>query len=156
MTSPLNEKHYKLAEAFGISRRQIHVFDSLHELKQLASARGIIEEEIRQYAEGICGLNIRENSKSGVSACEIFIRRNGHLDGGKQSYDRLEGRGFQPSIRFMDNDGAFFYAFVLLHEIAHTLLNHDSQNSAEIYNRNELEADEWAHARLMESTEFFQ
>jgi Zn-dependent peptidase ImmA (M78 family) len=56
----------------------------------------------------------------------------------------------------MDNDGAFFYAFVLLHEIAHTLLNHDSQNSAEIYNRNELEADEWAHARLMETPEFFQ
>jgi hypothetical protein len=156
MDSPLNEKHYRLAESFGISRCQIYVFDSLDELKQLASSRGVIDEEIRQYTEETCGLNIRENSKCGVSACEIFIRRNGHLNGGKQSYDRLKGRDLQPSIRFMDNDGAIFYAFVLLHEIAHTLLNHDAQNSAEIYDRNELEADEWAFSRLMESTEFFQ
>ena len=156
MTSPLNEKHYRLAESFGISRSQIHFFDSLDELKQLASSRGIVDEEIRTYNEETSGLIIRENSMSGTTGCEIFIRRDGHLAGGMQSFDRLKGRGLQPSIRFMNNDGEFFYSFVLLHEIAHAHLNHDAATSDEIYNRNELEADEWAHARLMESTEFFQ
>jgi hypothetical protein len=154
MTSPLNEKHYRLAESFGVSRSQIHVFDSLDELKQSASSRGISDEEIEQYAEETSGLNIRDHAGSGVSACEIFIRQNGHLNGGLETYYRIENRGLQSSIRFMDNGGEFFYAFVLLHEIAHSQLNHDAARSPESYDHNEREADEWAYSRLMEAPEF--
>lgn len=155
MDSPLNEKHYRLAESFGVSRSQIHFFVSLDDLRQLALSRGISDEEIERYAEEISGLNIRDHAGSGVSACEIFIRQNGHLIGGLETYYRIENRGLQSSIRFMDKDGEFFYAFVLLHEIAHAQLNHDAASSHESYDHNEREADLWAYSQLMKSTEFF-
>lgn len=154
MTSPLNEKHFRLAESFGVSRNQIHFFDSLDELKQLAAARGISDEETMQYAEEISGLNIRDHAESGVSDCEIWIRRNAHLDGGMETYYRIARHGLQSSIRFMDKDGEFFYAFVLLHEIAHAQLNHDTASSPEISDHNEREADEWAYSRLLEIPDF--
>lgn len=156
MTSPLNEKHYSLAESFGVSRSQIRFFNSLEELKQIAADRGISETEIARYTEETYGLNIREHPESGVADCEILIRRKGHLTGGMSSYYRIQGHGLESSLRFMETEGEFFYAFVLLHEIAHAHLNHDAPASDEIYHRDEREADLWAYSRLMKSTEFFQ
>ena len=156
MNSSLNEKHYKLAETFGVSRSQISFFDSLEELRRIAASRDIAEAEIVRYTEETYGLNIRDHAESGVLNCEIFIRKNGHINGARQTYERLINRNLEPSIWFLDNSGEMFYAFVLLHEIAHALLNHDAPNSSESYERDENAADQWAYSILAAKKEFLE
>lgn len=145
--SSFSQKHYDLARSHGIEPNQIIFFSDIGDMRVIAAQFDVPPERAAEHHELTAGLCIRPMPGDSFDSTRILLRNplppGEHL----RTYIRLGVE--DPSDTFLDaNRNDILYAFLLLHEIAHHLLNHDPASG---YERVEREADAWAYQELRKS-----
>lgn len=142
-----DERHFKLAEAYGFERGRIGFFNDFEDLRIIALEHGITEEYCAEhYSESTYGVLIQADDIPGGRDAWIYVRSAIPHDQQLATYDRLSRHGLNPPIQLADESRKdLVYFFLLLHEIAH----HDCKHSPETpYEQAEREADTWAIEHL--------
>lgn len=147
-----DDRHFRLAADYGISRERILFVRSLDEMRSEARRLGVSDAESERYGEHTWGLSIQRDDIPGGP--DVFIVLKGPLteDIHAETYGRLAGRDLEPSLRFLaTGEPEFLFAFILLHEVAHHRLGHsgDADAGRDI----EDEADRWAYAEVLRNRE---
>lgn len=142
-----DERHFRLAASYGISRERILFVRSLGEMRSEARRLEVSEAESDSYGENTWGLSIQRDDIPGGP--DVFIVLRGPLteDVHIATYRRLSVGELDPSPRILaTGEPDFLYGFLLLHEIAHHVLAHGGQEGtgSDI----EGEADRWAYAEF--------
>lgn len=144
-----DERHFRLAADYGISRERILFVGSAEEMRSEARRLGVSDAESERYGESTWGLSIQRDDIPGGP--DVFIVLKGPLtaDIHADTEWRLLRRGLDPSPRFRaTGEPEFLYAFLLLHEIAHHVVAHGRAISDDEKEKQELEADSWAWSEL--------
>jgi len=142
-----DDRHFRLAADYGISRERILFVRSLDEMRSEARRLGVSDAESERYGEHTWGLSIQRDDIPGGP--DVFIVLKGPLTEDVQiaTYRRLSAGELDPSPRILATDEPdFLYGFLLLHEIAHHVLAHGGREGA--WRDVEDEADRWAYAEL--------
>ena len=151
-----DDRHFRLAADYGISRERILFVRSLDEMRSEARRLGVSDAESERSGEHTWGLSIQRDDIPGGP--DVFIVLKGPLseDVHIETHVRLEGRDLEPSLRFLaTGEPEFLFAFLVLHETAHHVLAHCRAASAGEGDEQEREADSWAWSELRKHWNLF-